>query len=64
MTYYKKPFTPKKPVKTFRDLDVYQKPLECAVLISKDVAPQLVKNKYPYAERLTDCAMSVPLLAQ
>ena len=62
MSYYKKPFTPKKPVKTFRDLDVYQKPLECAVLISKDVAPQLVKNKYPYAERLTDCAMSVPLL--
>lgn len=63
MAYYsKKPFTPKKPVRTFRDLDVYQKPLECAVLISKDIAPQLVKNKYPYTERLTDCAMAVPLL--
>ena len=62
MVYYKKSFTPKKPVKTFRDLDVYQKPLECAVLISKDIAPQLVKNKYPYAERMTDCAMAVPLL--
>src|SRR3989344_3071959 len=62
MSYYKKSFTPKKPVKTFRDLDVYQKPLECAVLISKDIAPQLVKNKYPYAERMTDCAMAVPLL--
>lgn len=62
MTYYKKPFVPKKPVRTFRDLDVYQKPLECAVLISTDIAPQLAKNKYPYAERLTDCAMAVPLL--
>src|SRR3989344_2062999 len=63
MAYYqKRAFTPKKPVRTFRDLDVYQKPLECAVLISKDIAPQLAKNKYPYIERLTDCALSVPLL--
>lgn len=62
MTYYKKPFIPRKPVKTFRDLDVYQKPLECAVLISKDVMPHLVRQKYLYIERLMDCAMSVPLL--
>lgn len=63
MAYYnKKPFTPKKPVKTFRDLEIYQKTIECAVLISKDVMPHLVKQKYQYAERLTDCAMSVPLL--
>ena len=63
MAYYnKKPFTPRKPVKTFRDLDVYQKPLECAVLISKDIAPQLVKNKYPFAEKIVEGALSVPLL--
>jgi hypothetical protein len=62
MYYSKKPFTPRKPVKTFRDLEIYQKTIECAVLISKDVMPHLVKQKYQYAERLTDCAMSVPLL--
>ena len=62
MYYNKKPFTPRKPVKTFRDLEIYQKTIECAVLISKDVMPHLVKQKYQYAERLTDCAMSVPLL--
>ena len=62
MYYNKNPFTPRKPVKTFRDLEIYQKTIECAVLISKDVMPHLVKQKYQYAERLTDCAMSVPLL--
>ena len=59
---YKKSFTPKRPVKTFRDLDVYQKPIECSVLISKNILPILVKLNYPYAERLTDCALAVPLL--
>lgn len=54
-------FTPKKPVRTFRDLEVYQKTAECAVLISKDIAPALAKQKYPYAERLADCALAVPL---
>lgn len=63
MAYYsRKPFTPRKPVKTFRDLDVYQKPLECAVLVAKEIVPQLVKHKYPFAERTMECSLAVPLL--
>lgn len=62
MVYSKKPFTPRKPVKTFRDLDVYQKTIECAVLISKNIVPTLIRLKYGYIERLSDCALSVPLL--
>ena len=61
MVYYKKSFTPKKPVRTFRDLEIYQKTIECAVLISKDIMPHLVRQKYLYAEKLMDSAMSVPL---
>ncbi|MFY9462054.1 MAG: hypothetical protein WAP51_02540 [Candidatus Sungiibacteriota bacterium] len=61
MIYYKKSFTPRKPVRTFRDLEIYQKTIECAVLISKNIAPTLIKLKYPYSERLADCALSVPL---
>lgn len=61
MVYYKKSFTPKRPVKTFRDLDVYQKPMECAVLISKNIMPTLIRLKYPYDERLRDCTLAVPL---
>lgn len=59
---YKKSFTPKKPVRSFRDLEVYQKPIECAVLISKDIIPHLARQKYEFSERMLDCAMSVPLL--
>ena len=62
MTYYKKQFTPKKPVRTFRDLEVYQKALDCSVLVSKDIMPVLVKLKYLYAERAGECALAVPLL--
>ncbi|MDO8659351.1 MAG: hypothetical protein Q7K54_02000 [Candidatus Parcubacteria bacterium] len=54
-------FAPKRPVKTFRDLDVYQNPLECAVLISKNIIPSLEKLKYAYTERLSDCSLAVPL---
>ena len=55
-------FTPKKPARSFRDVEVYQKPMECAVLIEKDIMPHLARQKYSYAEWLSDCAMSVPLL--
>ena len=60
--YYKKSFTVKKPVRTFRDLEVYQKTIECSVLISKNILPLLTKLKYPYVERTGDCALAVPLL--
>lgn len=54
-------FSPRKPVKTFRDLDVYNKMLECSVLVMKDVHPKLVKLKYPFIEGIMNCTMSVPL---
>ncbi len=54
-------FAPKRPVKTFRDLDVYQSAIDCSVLITKNIAPTLAKLKYQYAERLSDCALAVPL---
>lgn len=58
---YKTNFTPRKPVKTFRDLDIYQKAMECAVIVVKNIRPKLVTLKYPFVEGITDCTMSVPL---
>mgnify|MGYP001582409896 CR=1 FL=1 len=55
-------FSPKKAVRSFRDLEIYQKTIECSVLITKDVMPNLERQKYSYAERLMDSAMSIPLL--
>lgn len=60
--YYKKQFTPRKPVRSFRDLEVYAKPLECAVLIAKNLKPKLARLKYCFLENMTNCSMSVPLL--
>lgn len=58
---YNKPFTPKKPVRSFRDLDVYQKSIECAVIIAKDMKLKLARLKYDYLENMLNCSMSVPL---
>jgi len=58
---YKKTFTPKKPVRSFRDLDIYQKTLECSVIIVKDLVPVLEKLDYSFKENMVNCAMSVPL---
>ena len=60
-SYNRKPFTPKKPVHSFRDLEIYQKTLECAVLIVKDIKPKLVKLKFEFLENMTNCALSIPL---
>lgn len=61
MAYYKQKFTPKKPVRSFRDLEVYQKTLECAVIIAKDIKPVLIKLKYDFVENFINCSMSIPL---
>lgn len=57
----KRAFTPRKPVKTFRDLDIYQKTLECSVIVVKDIRPKLITLKYPFTEGMVDCAMNIPL---
>ena len=53
-------FQPKKPVRTFRDLDVYRITLECSVIIAKSVAPPLTRLKYPFAEQMASSALSIP----
>ncbi len=55
-------FTPKKPIRSFRDLEVYQKSLECSVLVSSDVVPRAENLGYKHTEKMLDCALSVPLL--
>ena len=62
-------FTPKKPVRSFRDLEVYQKTLECSVLIDKNIVPVLEKifarglasGGKGRIEELSKNAMAIPL---
>src|SRR3989344_8309614 len=55
-------FTPRKPIRSFRDLEVYQKTLECSVFISADVASTAEKLGFKHVEGLVETALSVPLL--
>lgn len=57
---YKK-FTPKVPVRTFRDLEVYQKTMESSVVIFKNLRPKLNTLKYIFTENLIQCSMTIPL---
>jgi hypothetical protein len=54
-------FSPKKPVRSFRDLEVYQTTLACSVIVMKDIVPQLEKLKCPFAEAMVDAARGIPL---
>lgn len=61
MLYGYKKFSVKKPVRSFRDLEVYQKTLEASVLIVKNLKPKLAKLKFPFLENAVNCSMSIPL---
>ncbi|PIR86063.1 hypothetical protein COU14_01040 [Candidatus Kaiserbacteria bacterium CG10_big_fil_rev_8_21_14_0_10_44_10] len=62
-TYAKAParFSPKKAVRSFRDLEVYQKTIECSVLISAELIPILKKDKFPLVEGMQNCSLNIPL---
>ena len=54
-------YSPKKPVFTFRDLEVYQKTMEASVIIMKNLKAKLKVLKYDFVENLANCAMAIPL---
>jgi hypothetical protein len=60
-TKYKKPFVAKKAIHTFRDLEVYQKTMECSVLIVKDLSPALSKLNHTFLNDMITCSMAIPL---
>jgi len=51
----------KKPVFTFRDLEVYQKTMEASVAVVKNLKTKLTQLKYPFVEGMIQCSMSTPL---
>ena len=58
-------YFPKKPVKSFLDLEVYQKSLEAAVFVAKSIAMPKKKTKISELEKLiintaVNCALSIP----
>ncbi|MDP2638629.1 MAG: hypothetical protein Q8P06_00440 [Candidatus Azambacteria bacterium] len=58
MTYK---FSVKKPVHSFRDLEVYQRMMEASVAVVKNLKAKLTQLRYPFVEGMTQCSMSIPL---
>lgn len=56
------PFRPRKPVRSFRDLEVYQKGLEGAIAIAKEFLPILEKVKYPLRDEMVRTSLDIPRL--
>jgi hypothetical protein len=51
----------KRPVRSFRDLEVYQGAMSCSVIIAKNIKPKLARLKYELLENMINCSLSVPL---
>src|SRR3989344_4272279 len=51
----------RKPVRSFRDLEVYQQTLAASVIVVKDIRPELAQLEFPFLEGIVNCAMSIPL---
>jgi len=59
-TYQKTRFRPRRPVRSFRDLEVYQKALEGAVAVTKKIFPLLQEKCYPLRDEMVKCALKIP----
>jgi len=55
-------YSVKKPVFTFRDLEVYQKTMEASVVAVKNLKIKLAQLKYPFVDGFIQCSMTIPLL--
>ncbi len=53
-------FRVRKPVRSFRDLEVYQKALEGAVMVAKNFLPILEKVQYPLKEEMVRTSLEIP----
>ena len=54
-------FSPRRAVRSFRDLEVYQKTMECSILVGKHIEPELAKQQSPLLDGMRNCALSIPL---
>ncbi|PIR87572.1 MAG: hypothetical protein COU10_03940 [Candidatus Harrisonbacteria bacterium CG10_big_fil_rev_8_21_14_0_10_45_28] len=54
-------YSPKRTVRSFRDLEVYQVTIECSVIICAELIPILEKDKFPLVEGMRNCTLSIPL---
>jgi four helix bundle protein len=60
--YRKTRFRPKKPIRSFRDLEVYQRTFDASVEVMKKIVPNMQNKEYPLRDQLIDCCLGIPNL--
>lgn len=61
-TYRKTRFTVKRPIRGFRDLEVYQRTSKCATEIMAKIMPTLAGIESPVKQKLIDSCLRIPEL--
>jgi len=61
-TYKKTRFRVKRPIRSFRDLEVYQRTAKSSVRIMKEILPLLAGKDYPVKDKMVDCCLEIPRL--
>lgn len=59
-TYRKTVFRVRKPIRSFRDLEVYQRTSSCATDVMTKIIPLLSESNSPIKEKLVDCCLKIP----
>ncbi|MDP2927439.1 MAG: four helix bundle protein [Candidatus Omnitrophota bacterium] len=59
-TYRKSAFRVKKPIRSFRDLEVYQRANEAATEIITKIVPLLGEGNSPIKDKLVECCLKIP----
>lgn len=49
-------------MRSFRDLEVYQKALQCSVMVAKKLLPFLEDKDFPLRQDMLECALNTPRL--
>ena len=61
-TYRKTRFTVKRPIRGFRDLEVYQRTSKCATEIMTKIIPAIEGSESPVKKKLIDSCLRIPEL--
>jgi len=61
-TYKKTRFRVKRPIRSFRDLEVYQRTAKTSVRIMKELLPLLETKVCPVKDKTVDCCLEIPRL--
>ena len=62
MPYQKTSFYKKSPIRSFRDLEIYQKTFSASVEVMKKIIPKMQGRELPLRDQIIDCSLLIPNL--